>query len=59
MVALIKEVGENYLMSKVVKSGKNQKLPKHRVRAFSNFMKEKMIVSFQGDAYFNFVTLKP
>ena len=29
------------------------------MRAFSNFIKEKMIVSFEGDAHFNLVTVEP
>ena len=48
MAALIKEAGENFLRSKLVKGGKNMALPEHSTRAFSNFIKEKKIVSFKG-----------
>ena len=59
MAALIREAGEDFLRSKLVKGGKNRTLPEHTVRIFSNFIKEKKIVSFEGDAQFNLVTLEP
>ena len=59
MVTLITEVGEDYLKSKMVKGGKNRELPEHTTRAFANFIKEKRIVIFEGDAQFNPVTLQP
>ena len=58
MAALIREAGEDFLLSKLVKRGKNQTLSDH-TRTFSNFIKEKKIVNFQGDAHFNLVTLEP
>ena len=59
MAALIKEAGEDFLRSKLVKGGKNWVLPEHTNRAFSNFIKEKKIVQFEGDVHFNLVTFKP
>ena len=59
MAALIREAGEDFLRSKLVKGGKNRALPDHTARAFSNFIKEKKIVQFEGDASFNLVTLEP
>ena len=59
MAALIREAGEDFLRSKLVKGGKNRALADHTTRAFSNFIKEKKIVSFEGDAHFNLVTLEP
>ena len=53
MAALIREAGEDYLKSKMVKGGKNRVLPEHRARVFSNFIKEKKCVSFEGVAHFN------
>ena len=38
MAALIREAGEEYLKSKMVKGGKNRELPEHTTRAFANFI---------------------
>ena len=43
----------------MVKNNKYLALPEHTKRAFSNFIKEKKIVSFEGDAYFNQVSFEP
>ena len=59
MAALMREAGDDFLKSKLVKGGKNRTLPEHSARALSNFIKEKEIVSFKGDTYFNLVTLDP
>ena len=59
MAALIREAGEEFLRLKKVKGGKNIPLPVHAARAFSNFIKEKRIVKFEGDALFNPVTFDP
>ena len=59
MAALIREAGEDFLKSKFVKGGKNRALPEHSARAFSNFIKEKRIVRFEGSAQFNLVTFEP
>ena len=59
MAALIKEAEKDVLRSKVVKGRKNQALQNHAACAFSNILKEKKIVSFEGDAHFNLVALKP
>ena len=59
MAALIKEAGEDFLRSKLVKGGKNMGLLEHTNRAFSNFIKEKKIVSFERDTHFNLVTFEP
>ena len=59
MAALIREAGEEYLRSKLVKGGKNRELPEHTARAFANFVKEKRIVKFEGEAHFNLVTMEP
>ena len=59
MAALIREAGEDFLKSKLVKGGRNRPLPDHTARAFSNFIKEKQIVKFEGDAHFNLVTFEP
>jgi hypothetical protein len=59
MAALIREAGDDFLRAKMVKGGKNRALPDHTARAFSNFIKEKKIVQFEGDAYFNLVTFEP
>ena len=59
MAALIREAGEDFLKSKLVKGGKNLALPEHSTRAFTNFIKEKKIVSFEGDAHFNLVAFDP
>ena len=59
MAALIREAWEDFLRSKLVKGGKNRGLPEHTNRAFSNFIKEKNIVSFEGDVHFNLVTFEP
>ena len=56
MAAFIRKAGEKFLQSKLVKGGKNRALPDHTTRAFSNFVKEKNIVRFEGDVYFNLVT---
>ena len=40
MAALIREAGEDFLRSKLMKGGKNRALPDHTARAFSNFIKE-------------------
>jgi hypothetical protein len=59
MAALIREAGEDFLRSKLVKGGRNRALPEHSARAFANFIKEKKIVWFEGDAQFNLVTFEP
>ena len=59
MAALMREAGDDFLRSKLVKGGRNRALPEHSARAFSNFIKEKKIVSFEGDAHFNLVTVDP
>jgi hypothetical protein len=59
MAALMREAGEDFLKSKMVKNNKNLPLPAHTLLAFSNFIKEKKIVSFEGEAFFNPVSLKP
>lgn len=59
MAALMREAGEEYLKLKCGKVGKNAQLPLHSARAFNNFVKEKAIVKFEGDAHFNPVTLEP
>ena len=46
MAAVIREAGEDFLRSKLVKGWKNRALPEHTNRAFSNFIKEKKIVRF-------------
>lgn len=43
----------------MVNSGKNRALPKHVAHTFSNFIKKKKVVSFDGDAHFNLVTFTP
>lgn len=48
MVALIQEAPDEFLRSKLVKGGKNCVLPKYTTRVFSNFIKEKKIVNFEG-----------
>jgi len=55
MAALIREAGGEFLRSKQVKGGKNRALPEHTITVFNNFIKEKKIVSFEGDAHFNLV----
>ena len=57
MEALIREAGEDFLRSKLVKGGKNRALPNHTMRVLSNFIKENRIVTFEGDAHFNLVDL--
>jgi hypothetical protein len=52
MAALIREVGDDFLRSNLVKGGKNRELPEHTTRAFSNFVKEKRIVTFEGGAHY-------
>lgn len=59
MAALIREAGEDYLKSKMVKGGKNRALPEYTTRVFANFVKEKKIVNFEGDAHFNQVVIEP
>lgn len=59
MAALIREAGDDFLRSKLVKGGRNLALPEHSTRAFSNFIKEKKIITFEGDAFFNLVTFNP
>lgn len=59
MAALIREAGEDFLLNKRVKGGKNMVLPEHTLRAFSNFIKEKRVVCFEGSAHFNPVTFEP
>ena len=59
MAALMREAGDDFLKSKMVKNNKNLPLPDHAKRAFSNFIKEKKIVSFEGDAHFNQVAFEP
>jgi len=59
MAALIREAGDDFLKSKLVKGGKNRALPEHSAQAFSNFLKEKQMVTFEGDAHFNPVTFEP
>ena len=59
MAALIREAGDDFLRSKFVKERKNLELPEHSARAFSNFIKEKRIIKFEGDAFFNPVTFDP
>ena len=59
MAALIREAGDDFLRSKLVKGGRNLTLPEHSARAFSNFIKEKKIITFEGDAFFNMVTFNP
>ena len=59
MTALMREAGDDYLKSKMVKSGKNRVLPEFTERVFANFIKEKKIVRFEGEAHFNQVTLEP
>ena len=53
------EAGDDFLRSKLVKGGKNLELAEHSARAFSNFVKEKRIVTFEGGAHFNPVTMEP
>lgn len=48
MAALIKEAGEDFVRSKLMKGGTNRALPEHTARTFSNFTKEKKIVKFKG-----------
>lgn len=59
MTALIREAGEDFLKSRLVKGGKNRALPEYTERVFTNFIKEKKIVSFEGAAQFNPVTFEP
>ena len=59
MAALIRVADEKYLSLKFVKGGKNLELHEHSARFFSNFIKEKKIVTFEDDAHFNRVTLDP
>ncbi len=59
MAALIRVAGEEFLRLKFVKGGKKLELPEHSDRIFKNFIQEKKIVTFEGDAHFNRVTLDP
>jgi hypothetical protein len=59
MAALMREAGDDFLRSKLVKGGKNLELAEHSALAFSNFVKEKRIVTFEGGAHFNPVTMEP
>ena len=59
MATLMRKAGDEFLRSKLVKGGKNRTLTEHSACAFSNFIKEKNIVSFEGDAHFNLVILDP
>lgn len=40
MTTLIREVGEDFLRSKLIKSGKNREVSKYTACAFSNFIKK-------------------
>ena len=59
MAALMREAGDDFLKSKMVKNNKNMALPEHSKRVFSNFIKKKKIVSFEGEAHFNQVSFEP
>lgn len=59
MAALVREAGDEFLRSKLVKGGKNRALPDHAAHAFANFIKEKRVISFEGDAHFNPVSFTP
>ena len=59
MAPLIREAREYYLKSEMVKGGKNREFPKHTARTFAIFIKEKRIVTFEGDAQFNPITVQP
>ena len=59
MAALMREAGDEFLRLKLVKGGKNVALPEHSARAFTNFIKEKKMIRFEGDAHFNLVTFDP
>ena len=59
MMTLKREVGENFMQSKMVKGRKNRALLEHTTRAFFNFIKKKKIVSSEGDTHFNLVALEP
>lgn len=56
LAALIKEAGDNFLRSNFVKGGKNRAPPEHLTGAFSNFIKEEKIVTFEA---LEPVTLEP
>lgn len=58
MATLIKEAKDEFLISKLVKRGKNWPLLEHMAHVFSNFIKEKWIVSFERSMHFNVVTFK-
>lgn len=58
MAALIKEAGEVFLKARQVKGGKNLALPDRTLKVFKNFINEKQIVNFEGDAQFNPVHVK-
>lgn len=59
MATLIKEAGDEFLRSKLMKGGKNRPLPEHTTRVFLNFTKEKRIASFEGSENFNLITFEP
>ena len=59
MAALMREAGDDFLKSKMVKGGKNRSLPEHTQRVFANFIKEKKIVRFEGEAHFGPVVVEP
>lgn len=59
MSALMREAGDDFLKSKMVKGGKNRTLPDHTQHVFSNFIKEKKVVRFEGEAHFGPVVVEP
>ena len=59
MAALMREAGDDFLKSKMVKGGKNRTLPELTQKVFANFIKEKKIVRFEGEAHFGPVVVEP
>ena len=55
MQALIRETGRGYYKEKGTRSGKNKTISEGDIQILKNFMKEKKIVKFEGEAHFNFV----
>lgn len=52
MATLMREAGVGFLKSKMVKGGKNRSFPKQSQFVFSNFIKEKKTMHFEGEAHF-------
>lgn len=59
MAALIREAGDEWLKLKMGKVGRNKPVPDRLSKVLANFIKEKMIVTFEGDAAFNPVVFDP